>query len=134
MYLTVRQYSDYNESEILALYKSVGWKAYTDAPEVLRRGFEHSLLVLAAYDSDRLIGILRAAGDGETIVFIQDLLVAPEHQRKGVGTALLQGLFSRFPSVRQIQLTADDNPGLDAFYRSQGFRRLAEIGCAAYMK
>lgn len=47
--MEIREYKTYNEPEILRLYASVGWTAYTDHPEVLRQGFENSMLTLAAY-------------------------------------------------------------------------------------
>ena len=47
-HMEIREYKAYNEAEILSLYTSVGWTAYTDYPEVLRKGFENSLLILAA--------------------------------------------------------------------------------------
>mgnify|MGYP000546047541 CR=1 FL=1 len=41
--MEIREYKTYNESEILRLYTSVGWTAYTDQPEALRKGFESSM-------------------------------------------------------------------------------------------
>ena len=76
--MEIRNYSTYNEKEILKVYSSVGWTAYTDDPQALKQGFQNSLLVLAAYEREELLGIIRAVGDGVTIVFIQDLLVFPE--------------------------------------------------------
>lgn len=132
--MEIREYRQYDEREILLLYASVGWTAYTDQPETLRRGFENSLLTLAAYEENRLIGILRAVGDGQTIVFVQDLLILPEYQRRGVGTALLRELLARYPQVRQIELTADDSPSLLAFYRKASFVPMSELGCCGLMK
>lgn len=132
--MEIREYRQYDEREILLLYASVGWTAYTDQPETLRRGFENSLLTLAAYEENRLIGVLRAVGDGQTIVFMQDLLILPEYQRRGVGTALLRELLARYPQVRQIELTADDSPSLLAFYRKTGFVPMSELGCCGPMK
>ena len=132
--MKIREYIGYNEEEILNLYSSVGWTAYTDQPEVLKRGFENSLLTLAAYEEDRLLGLIRTVGDGETIVFIQDLLVFPEHQRKGVGSALMRAVLDRFSHVRQIQLATDNTEKTKAFYCSCGFRDLSEIGCCGFMR
>ena len=102
--MEIREYSQYNESEILNLYASVGWTAYTSDPAALKLGFQNSLLTLAAYESNSLVGILRCVGDGATVVLIQDILVAPQFQRKGIGSALLNAALSRYTSVRQIQL------------------------------
>ena len=68
--MEIREYRTYNEQEILPLYTSVGWTAYTDAPDTLRQGFEHSLLTLAAYENGQLVGLIRTVGDGYTIVFV----------------------------------------------------------------
>ena len=132
--MRIAEYADHNEREILRLYSAVGWTAYTRDPEALKRGFSNSLLVLAAYEGDELVGLLRAVGDGATIVFIQDILVYPDRQRRGVGTALVRELFARFPNVRQIELTADIDPKLDAFYSSLGFREFSSLGCRGFMK
>ena len=132
--MEIRKYTHYNENEILELYSSVGWTAYTDHPDSLRRGFENSLVILGVYTENDLVGILRAVGDGETIIFIQDILVHPEYQRQGIGTALLKEVLSRYSHVRQIQLATDNTEQTKAFYRSCGFRELSEIGCCGFMK
>lgn len=132
--MEIREYRRYNEPEILRLYESVGWTAYTSHPEALRKGFENSMLTLGAYEGDKLMGILRAVGDGYTVVFVQDILVFPEHQRKGVGSALLQAVLDRYSHVRQIELATDNTEKTVAFYKSMGFREMSEIGCCAFMK
>lgn len=132
--MEIKEYKAYNEAEILRLYTSVGWTAYTDHPEVLRQGFENSMLTLAAYEGDQLLGIIRTVGDGHTIVFVQDILVLPEQQRKGIGSTLLQAILDRYSHVRQIELATDNTPKTVAFYKSMGFRELSEIGCCGFMK
>ncbi|WP_417118428.1 GNAT family N-acetyltransferase [Olsenella phocaeensis] len=132
--MEIREYTDYREDEILPLYDAVGWTAYTRDPAALRNGFVHSLLVLAAYEGDELLGVIRAVGDGFTIVFIQDVLVYPERQRQGVGTALVEAVLDRYGDVRQIELATDDNEKTKAFYRSMGFRTLSELGCCGFMR
>ena len=132
--MEIREYKTYNEPEILCLYASVGWTAYTDHPEVLRKGFEKSMLTLGAYDGDDLLGIIRTVGDGHTIVFVQDILVLPERQRKGIGSALLQAILDRYSHVRQIELATDNTPKTIAFYKSMGFREMSEIGCCGFMR
>lgn len=134
MRFTIREYRDYNEEEILRLYESVGWIAYTRSPDVLRCGFEKSLLTLGAYDGDELLGIVRVVGDGETVVFVQDLLVFPEYQRKGIGSGLLGEVLSRYGNVRQIELVTDDTEKTKSFYKSLGFSEMSEIGCVGFMR
>ena len=132
--MEIREYREYRKEEIAKLYASVGWTAYTDDLAALERGFAHSLLVLAAYDGEELLGILRAVGDGETIIFIQDILVFPAQQRKGVGTALVREALDRYRHIRQIELITDNTPETEAFYKALGFRPLSELGCCGFMR
>lgn len=124
--MVIKEYTTYKEDEILSLYASVGWSAYTDHPETLKKGFENSMLTLAAYEGEQLLGIIRTVGDGQTIVFIQDILVFPDYHRKGIGSALMRAVLDRYGHVRQIKLTTDSTPETIGFYTSMGFR---ELGC-----
>ena len=132
--MDIREYKNYKEQEILNLYTSVGWTAYTDNPASLRAGFENSLLTLAAYEGDTLLGLIRTVGDGQTIVYIQDILVLPEQQRQGIGTALVRAVLERFREVRQIILTTDNTPKTIAFYESLDFVQTVKMGCCGFMK
>jgi ribosomal protein S18 acetylase RimI-like enzyme len=132
--MNIREYNDYKAEEILSLYNDAGWKAYTEDPETLRKGYENSLLVLAAYVGDELQGIIRVVGDGHTIIFIQDILVFKRFQRQGIGTALLEAVLERYRDVRQIELVTDNTEKTIAFYRSVGFRPLSEFGCCGFMR
>ena len=132
--MEIREYKHYNEEEILRLYKAVGWVAYTEHADVLREGFQNSLLTLAAYEGDELLGIIRTVGDGATIVFVQDILVSPERQRQGIGTALLKAVLEKYQSVRQIELVTDNTPKTIAFYKSLGFCEMSEMGCLGFMR
>ena len=132
--MRIAEYTEYNEEEIAGLYKAVGWVAYTNDLESLRKGFENSLAVLAAYDGDKLVGIIRAVGDGATILFLQDILIYPEYQRQGIGSASIRDLLDRYRNVRQIELVTDNTPRTIAFYKSLGFREFSEIGCCGFMK
>lgn len=132
--MEIREYTEYRKEEILRLYTEVGWTAYTKDMSALEQGYKHSLLVLSAYENEELLGIVRAVGDGHTIVFVQDILVFPEKQRQGVGTALLKAVLDRYPDVRQIELVTDNTPKTVAFYKSLGFSELSEIGCCGFVR
>ena len=132
--MEIREYREFSEDEMLRLYSAVGWTAYTANMQALEQGFRNSLRVLAAYENDELLGIIRAVGDGFTIVFIQDLLVFPEKQRQGIGTALVKAMLARYPDVRQIECTTDRAPNTISFYKSLGFSEFSGTGCCGFMK
>ena len=123
----------YSETEVAQLYASVGWVYYTKHPEVLKKAYANSLCTLGAFDADKLVGLIRCVGDGYTILFIQDLLVLPDYQRRGIGTKLMKSLLERYPNVYQIELATDDTEKTVAFYETLGFRALRKIGCCGFM-
>lgn len=130
----IRAYQPYIETEVYNLYASAGWMAYTEDMASLKKGFENALLTLAAYEGGKLLGLIRTVGDGYTIVLIQDLLVLPQYQRKGIGTALVQAVLQCFQHVRQIHLVTDDAPETTAFYKALGFREFKALGCCGFSR
>ena len=132
--MVIREYNKFKKAEIQRLYAEVGWTAYTENMAALEQGYKNSLLVLAAYENEELLGIVRVVGDGYTIIWIQDILVFPSKQRQGIGTALLKAVLNKYPDVRQIELATDNTPETIAFYKSLGFSEFSEIGCCGFMR
>lgn len=120
--------------EIFPLYEAVGWTNYTTNPTMLKNALEHSLFLISARDEDgKLIGFLRAVGDGYSIVYIQDIIVLPEYHRQGIGTQLLRQTMEHFKEVYQMILTTDSELKTVAFYESNGFTALSKVGCTSFM-
>ena len=120
--------------DVLPIYEAVGWTNYTQNPEMLEAAFENSLHVLAAFTEEGiLVGVLRAVGDGASILFIQDILVTPEYQHQGIGTKLLQQTLEKYKNVYQIQLATDDSTKTVSFYESNGFTSLTSLNCVSFI-
>ena len=120
--------------EIFPLYGAVGWTNYTTNPTMLKNALEHSLFLISARDENgKLIGFLRAVGDGYSILYIQDIIVLPEYQRQGIGTQLLRQTLEHFKEVYQIILTTDSELKTIAFYEANGFTALSKYGCTSFM-
>ena len=132
--MEIRTYDRFEEAEILPLYADAGWTNYTSRQEMLRAAYEHSLCVLAAYEDGCLAGIVRAVGDGASILYIQDLLGFKKFQRRGIGTRLMQEMMCRCPEVYQLVLLTDDTAKTAAFYRSLGLAAAGDCGCRAFLK
>ncbi|WP_067504689.1 GNAT family N-acetyltransferase [Actinoplanes sp. TFC3] len=112
--------------EACALYNAVGWQGYTKDPELLVRALTGSHLLLTARDErGRLAGLARTISDGVTVCYVQDLLVHPDFQRRGVGRLLMEELKKRYEHCRFFILSTDA-PGTSGaltshpFYRSLG--------------
>lgn len=130
--ITYRQNPQLDFQAVLEIFDSVGWTNYTDRPTMLQKALEHSLLVLAAFDGDRLVGLLRAVGDGYSIVFIQDILVLPTYQRQGIGRTLLEQAIAHFPEIYQLHLLTDNTEKTRSFYEELGFTAVESLDCVAY--
>ena len=132
-HVQLRQYLEYKDSEILALYKAVGWKNYYENPQMLKEAYEHSLYILGAYSEEELVGIIRVVGDGYSIIYIQDILVLPDYQRKGIGRLLLKNVLEKYSQVYQKVLLTDDQPKTKQFYESMGFQTADKFGCVGFV-
>lgn len=132
--MEIRKYENFHLEEIINLYQSVGWTNYLERTDILEEAFANSLCVLGAYDDDNLVGIIRVVGDGKTIVFVQDIIVLPEYQRKGIGTKLLNTIAEKYNAVYQIELLTDNTEKTKTFYRSVGFTASDDIGCVAFIR
>ena len=134
MSLRIEEYSHYDPLEILPLYESVDWVNYVKNPQILENAYRNSLKIYAAYSGSRLVGIIRVVGDGFSVVFVQDLLVSPDCQLRGIGSALLKKVLEEYPQVYQMHLLTDNTEKNASFYRSLGFVRDADIHCSAFSR
>ena len=131
MNYTIKEYDCYNEEDILPLYKSVGWVNYTKNPGMLKEAYRHSLKIFAAFLDEKPIGVIRVVGDGLSVVLVQDLLIYPEYQRKGIGTALLRKVMEEYSQVYQLHLLTDNTEKTIAFYKSL---MDTDMNCCAFSK
>ena len=134
MSIVIRDYSDPDMKQILQLYNSVGWTNYTNNPSMLEAAIAHSLRVVAAFFEDRLIGLVRIVGDGYSVIYIQDIIVSPEHQRNGIGKLLVQEVDTLYPHVYQKVLLTDNQPRSLHFYEGCGFSLSSNFQCVAFVK
>ncbi len=120
------------EDELFGLYGSLGWTAYVDDMKSAMSGLRGSLAVYTAWADGKLIGMLRLIGDGHTVAYVQDLLVEPGFQNRGIGSALMLMFFNQYGHVRQkVLLTDVKTPAAIRFYERLGFVVTGNVGCVA---
>ncbi len=91
-------------------------------PEALARVFGNSMFTCFVYGDGALVGAGRVLADGLDCAYIADVAVHPEHQGRGLGTAIIRRLVGLSNGHKKIILYA--NPGTEAFYGKLGFLRM----------
>lgn len=83
-----RDTKDFSQAELASLFSSVAWES-ARFPERLVRAMKGFQTVFSAWEGDGLLGLIAVLDDGEMTAYIHYLLVRPEAQRRGIGSALL---------------------------------------------
>ena len=76
-------------AEYRSLIRAVGWAEWTNF-DAADAALAHSLYHVVALHEEAVIGMARVGGDGAMFFYIQDVVVVPAHQGRGVGTLLLE--------------------------------------------
>jgi ribosomal protein S18 acetylase RimI-like enzyme len=115
--------ADLPSDQVLALYDSVVWVAYTrgERRDKLEDAIRGSTYVVSAWVGDRLVGLARGLSDDVSVFYLQDILVHPDYQRQGIGRRLLRRCLARFEHVRSKVLLTDADERQLRFYESLGY-------------
>ena len=114
----VYKYNEKVSAKALAdLRESVGWsrmeKEY-GSPSI------SSYYHIAVYEDDELIGYIDSISNGVTDAYIQDLMVRPDHQGKGIGTELMNKMIE-YLKEHICMISVIYEKSLEPFYERFGF-------------
>ena len=123
MNITYKIETEFPPSLLLAaaeLYRVAEWVDENDDCAFLKAALENSCAVCVAYCDDKVCGMGRALGDHVSDAYIQDVVVAPEFRRQGIGGGIVKTLAAelRRQGVEWIGLVGA--PGTENFYRALG--------------
>ena len=107
--------------DLQRLFLSVGWES-GNYPDKLVRAMRNSTHVVSAWDGNRLIGLVRALDDGETVAFLHYLLVDPAYQGLHIGDELMTRVMAFFENHLYVKIMPSD-PKTIAFYERYGFQQ-----------
>src|SRR3989304_6659873 len=111
--------------QINNLTEAVGWGRR--GPEKWREILSKSSYFYSLWDGDRLVGMGRIVEDGAMCMFY-DIAVHPEHQRKGLGSQIMNNLIAQVKDKEYVSIglfTWEENPVNIAFYEKFGFETVA---------
>ncbi len=128
---------DITKEALLELYKKVGWIKYTENPDDLFKAILNSTYVVTVQNENSIIGLARCMSDDVSINYLQDILIDPAYQKKGIGRKLLENCLERFKHVRSHVILTDDEKRQRLFYESLGYkntRNLLNISLNCFVK
>ncbi|HML04036.1 MAG TPA: GNAT family N-acetyltransferase [Candidatus Bathyarchaeia archaeon] len=108
--------------EYQRLHRAVGWmEVETDAIEA---GLRNSLFSVCIVSENEVIGCGRVIGDGGVYFYVQDVVVLPEFQGKGVGRRIMDAIMEYLRTHARngafVGLMAAK--GVSKFYERYGFK------------
>ncbi len=103
------------------LRAAVGWGVYE--PAVIEEALPRSLYSVCAYDQAAIVGMARIIGDGGLVYYVQDVIVKPEYQGLGIGTALMDMVMAyiRTHASHNSIIGLMSARGKERFYERYGF-------------
>lgn len=104
--------------EIADLREAVGWNRMEQCLEDPRM---NSFCHIAAYDDGKLVGYIDCVSNGVTDAYIQDLMVHPDMQGKGIGTELMNRMIAYLKEQRIFMISVIYEEALRGFYKKFGF-------------
>lgn len=119
MKIEYRENKDFTKEQLQNLFLSVNWES-GNYPDKLVRAMKNSSHVISAWDEDRLVGLVRALDDGETVAFLHYLLVDPDYQKLHIGDALMKRMLANFEDLLYVKVMPSD-PKTIPFYARYGF-------------
>ena len=109
-----------------ALRVAVGWNLLPVA--AMERGLQGALYSVCVYRAEQLVGFGRILGDGGIYFYLQDVIVLPEFQGRGLGQQIMEKLMGYLQANAQagafVGLMAAR--GAEGFYLKYGFERRGE--------
>jgi ribosomal protein S18 acetylase RimI-like enzyme len=105
-----------------ALRESVGWGRVSPT-SAAERAVRNSFYFVQARDGARVVGVARIVGDGGNAFYIQDVIVHPDLQHRGIGSEMMDRVMRFLETIDSdtIMICLMSAKGKEAFYRKYGF-------------
>jgi predicted N-acetyltransferase YhbS len=107
--------------QVIALYDEAGLPRPTSDKERIRKMYEHSNLVVTAWDGTKLVGVSRSITDWAWSCYLADLAVSPAYKKSGIGKKLID--LTREKVGEQVMILLLSVPTAMTYYPKVGFTK-----------
>lgn len=114
----------FTAEQLERLFLSVEWES-GKYPERVLKALQNCETVYTAWDGEKLVGLISAIDDGEIAAYVHYLLVDPEYQGIGLGSALLHIVKEKYRNYLHFFLVAEHKE-LVGYYERLGFEQEPE--------
>ena len=110
-------------AELRALNTAVGWTDLPEDDDAVARGLAASLFGVVITMAGQTVACGRLVGDGGVYFYLQDMIVVPEHQRRGVGDLVMAEMWGHLRDHASHGATIGlmSAEGRAGFYERWGF-------------
>jgi predicted N-acetyltransferase YhbS len=109
--------------EVIKLYRSSGIRRPIEDPGRIHRMYQHSNLVVSAWDDKVLVGVARSVTDFAYCCYLSDLAVRADYQKMGIGKKLIE--LTRKRIGEECMLLLLSATGAMEYYPRLGFEKVA---------
>jgi len=108
-------------AEFISLRTAVGWRIPGHA--AAEKGINNSLFMVCAELREEVVGCGRIIGDGGFVYYIQDIIVLPKYQGKGIGAKIMDRIvdYLKKQCVEGTIICLMAAKGKENFYKKYGF-------------
>lgn len=108
--------------------------------KIVEEALKNSIYCICAYEENELVGFGRIIGDKTIFLYLQDIMVNPKYQGRGIGRKIIENILEKVEDFKEI------NPNIkvylcaskdkESFYEQFGFvkRPNDELGAGMILK
>lgn len=103
------------------LRELVGWGSLDK--DVVEKSLLKSTYSVIARFNDEVVAFARVVGDGGLCFYIQEIIVHPDHQRKGIASTFMKYILNYLEdnATKRSYIGVFAGKGLESFYKKYGF-------------
>lgn len=129
-------FNEITVNEWIQMRKEVSFPIFEE--KIAQKALEGSLGVIGIKVNSHHIGMVRILGDGAYSFFLNDVIIIPSYQKKGLGKRLINEAYefirNNYCKESLFSISIFANPSAEKFYENVGFSIREEIPMKVFVR